>query len=164
MDQYTGRVRGVVQAAVAAAGAGKLDDPDALLNFDPADRTKTQDGLKALNLGDDPDSIGEQIAAVLKAALDGAPASPPATPAEPAPAQPAPAEAPAAEVKKKELAGAVEASGTPPGTPQNPEPAAQPVAPGPNPGDFLTNVKSGVGRVYNSAWGLFKGLSKRRSG
>lgn len=185
MDRYTGRVRGVVQAAVAAAAAGKLDDPAALLDFDPADPAKAEAGLKALTLGDDPDANGEQLAGVLKAALEAAPAqaaSP--TPEQPASSQdatppvseqPAPAEIPATqtapveaallaepEVKKNEP-GALENAAQPPNPPPSPDPTALPAVTQPRPVAFFDNVKSRVGQAYNSAWGIFKGLSKRRS-
>lgn len=182
MDKYTSRVRGVVQAAVGAAEAGKLDEPAALLDFDPADRAKAEADLKALTLGDDPDANGEQLAGVLKAALAAAPAEP----AQPAPAeatstapeqaappeavpaaQTAPAEAapvaePEPEVKKNEP-DALESAAQAPNPPPNPETPVPPAASQPRPVAFFDTVKSRVGQAYNSAWGIFKGLNKRRS-
>lgn len=175
MDQYTGRVRGVVQAAVEAAQAAKLDDPAPLLDFDPADRNKALADLQALSLGDDPDANAEQIAAILQSALSSTPASPAveATPAEPppasaetlaAPVEATPAVEPAAEIKKNEPAGAGEAGAAQaPGPQQNPETPPQTFPPGPRTGALFDSVKSRVGQAYNSAWGIFKGLSKRRS-
>jgi hypothetical protein len=69
MDTYTNRVREVVRAAVAAAEAGKLDDPAALTDFEPGDKAALQAKLAALTLSDDPDANGEQIASVLQEAL-----------------------------------------------------------------------------------------------
>src|SRR5947209_8360225 len=46
MDKYTGRLRGVVQAAVNAAQAGKLEDPAALLDFDGPARAQAETQLK----------------------------------------------------------------------------------------------------------------------
>ena len=55
LDAYTARIKGVVQAAVQAAQDSNLDDPQALLDFDPSDREKTLAALKAVTFGDDPD-------------------------------------------------------------------------------------------------------------
>ncbi len=173
MDQYTGRVRGVVQAVVEVAQAGKLDDPVALLDFDPANRDKAQAALQALSLSDDPDANAEQIATVLQAALTEAPASPAAeaapTESRPAAALPvevpptaeaSPAAEPTPEVKKKEPGEVGEANTAQASAPQqNPEPATS----DPMSGAFLNGVKSRMGQAYSSAWGIFKGLSKRRS-
>ncbi len=181
MDQYTGRVRGVVQAVVEVAQAGKLDDPAALLDFEPANRDKAQTALKALSLGEDPDANAEQIATVLQAALTEAPASPAAevapTKSKPAAAvaveappiaatagEASPTAEPTPEVKKNAPGEVGEAKTAQVNVPQqNPESTAPPAISGPPPGAFFDGMKSKMGQAYNSAWGIFKGLSKRRS-
>ncbi|MBN9386653.1 MAG: hypothetical protein J0I20_01260 [Chloroflexi bacterium] len=62
-------------------------------------------------------------------------------------------------VKKNEQAGV---SASPPNP--NPEPPANPVPTNPRPGGLLGDLRSRMGQAYNSAWGVFKGLSRRRSG
>lgn len=251
LDVYTGRVRGVVQSAVQAAGDGKLDDPAALLDFDPADRAKVSTELQNIKFGDDPDDNAVQLATVLQTGLTAVPAPAPDAPVENPPAQEAPQPAPttpavsieaAAQALEAAATQAVSVAGTtskpepaqpqteaaPPPTEQgqaavqppqetappqpesvqtqpeaaapeeeatqppqkkneqdaesaaplppeqsqspnlnqnanpgqNPEPAAQ-TAPA---GVFFDGVKSRVGQAYTSAWGIFKGITKRRTG
>ncbi|MDB5080821.1 MAG: hypothetical protein JWP00_2745 [Chloroflexi bacterium] len=189
MDQYTSRVRGVVQSAVDTAQAGKLDDPEALLDFDPPGRDKALADLKALQLGDDPDDNAVKIAAVLQSAMTSTPgASPEAAPAaEPAKEVNPPAEEfnPVAGAIGAALEAAVKAANSAlkavdgPGTTQDqaplpqpepkPESSAKPAsdAPGPAPaanrsGAFISGVKSKVGRAYTSARGLLRGKGRRR--
>ena len=69
VDQYTDRVRGVVQSAVADADAGQIDPITDLLDFDSADKAGTEAALKALKLSDDSDQNAVDIAGVLQAAL-----------------------------------------------------------------------------------------------
>jgi len=93
--------------------------------------------------------------------------------AQPDAAQTAPAEStskqePAQEaqpVKKNEQEEGEKAGQPPP--PEkglNPEPPANPAPSDPRPGAFLDSLRSRVSQAYSSAWGIFKGFSKRRSG
>lgn len=93
MDRYTDRIRGVVQAVVEAAQAGKLADPAPLLDFDPANPATATAALTDLSLGDDPDDNAVQITAVLQAALVQAP--PAASPVTSTAPESAPSEKPA---------------------------------------------------------------------
>ncbi len=69
MEAYAARLKGVIETAVAIAQNGKLAELDPLVDFDHSKSAKLTDDLKALKLGDDPDSNAEQIAAILKSAL-----------------------------------------------------------------------------------------------
>ncbi|HEX2914973.1 MAG TPA: hypothetical protein VH186_29540 [Chloroflexia bacterium] len=84
MDQYTDKVRGVVQEAVNDAQNNKLDDAAALMNFETSGKQEALDKLKSLKLGEDADENAVQIAAILQAALA---ASSSATTASAAPEQ-----------------------------------------------------------------------------
>jgi len=66
-EKYAHRVRKVIRAAVAAAEAGKVEDPQQFVNHptDPKDPATRR--LAALRLGEDADANAEQLAAFLQA-------------------------------------------------------------------------------------------------
>jgi hypothetical protein len=70
MDAYATRIKGVIQEVVASAEAGKLDDPDALLNFELAQPKPLRKKLEHLKLKkDDPDANAIEITSILAEAL-----------------------------------------------------------------------------------------------
>lgn len=69
MENYTDKLRNLVEAAVNVAQNGKLDDPSELLDFETGKKEKLAADLKALELGDDADANAEQLAKILQDAL-----------------------------------------------------------------------------------------------
>lgn len=69
MEEYTDKLRKVVEAAVNVAQNSRLDDPAELLDFDTTKKDQVTQELKSLQLGDDADANAEQLAKALQAAL-----------------------------------------------------------------------------------------------
>jgi hypothetical protein len=69
IDAYAETVRGVIEAAVAAAEAGTIAEPAALLTFATQRYLPAFRQLTRLSLGPDPDANAQAIATVLHEAL-----------------------------------------------------------------------------------------------
>jgi hypothetical protein len=69
MEEYTDKLRKVVEAAVNVAQNARLDDPAELLDFETTKKDKVTQELKSLQLGSDADANAEQLAKALQAAL-----------------------------------------------------------------------------------------------
>ncbi len=83
MDAYAARLKGVIQAVVAAAEAGKIEDAAALLDFEAGGKATAQKELAGLGLKTgEADDNAVKIAGVLAKALT--------QPAETAPTDPRP--------------------------------------------------------------------------
>ncbi len=96
MDTYGSRLKGVMQEVVAAADAGKIDNPAPLLDFEMAQPDAARQKLANLKLeASSPDANAIEITKILSEALSAAPA----------PAQTPPsAEAASASAKAEEAA------------------------------------------------------------
>lgn len=70
MQNYAGRLKGVIQAVVAAADAGKIGEANELLDFQVVEATQSGQKLVALKLvADSADDNAVKIAKVLADAL-----------------------------------------------------------------------------------------------
>ncbi len=154
-DDNAVQIAAVLQSGLTAEGASPAPGGTA-----PASNENTASPAPTLPIEAPASSVPAREAPEQEAARPQ-----PDRPAEPAPA---PEKEAAKPLKKNEQEGESASPSPPadqsPNLNQSPEPPANPAPSNPRPGTFLDNLRSGVGQAYNSARGIFKGLSKRRSG
>lgn len=134
MDKYASRLKGVMQAVVFSAQAGKVENPDELLDFETPRKAELKLELAGLKLDPDADQNAVKLTAVLEKGLQPGPGpepTPPGTRSSPSPAPSSskatsPVTSPEAPGNSRGGSGSI-----PAGNPAAPVEKAQPGPPGP---------------------------------